>query len=141
MELFPSPGECSYQNGSAVAIFLINLLLLCFGLLLFFGFFSRGRRYGTTKKLVFQFIENLLDAYRFLFLSTTATETSTLVEGIAGLRAAAVCWNGGHVRCAKERHCGGPRNLIITTRWVSTNTHIIMNKHLRIPKSGAARIG
>src|SRR5882762_3667834 len=38
MELFPSPGECSYQNGSAV------ICLLCF------GFFSRERRYGTTKE-------------------------------------------------------------------------------------------
>ena len=44
MGLFPSPGECSYQNGSAVAIFLIDLLLLCFGI------FTQGQCYGTTKE-------------------------------------------------------------------------------------------
>lgn len=94
---------------------------------------------ALPKKLIFQFIESVLVAYRVLFLSTTATETSTLDEGIAGLGAAGVCWNGGRVRCAKERHCG-LRNLIITARWVSTNTHIIINMHLRIPNSGAARM-
>ena len=80
-------------------------------------------------------------AYRFLFLSTTTTRSSTLAEGIAGLGVVGVCCNGGRVRCAKERHCGDPGNLTIAARWVSTDTHIVMNKHLRIPGSGAARIG
>ena len=44
-------------------------------------------------------------ADHFLFLSTTATRLSTLVEGIAGLGAE------------------DPGDLMITVRWVTTDTH------------------
>ena len=81
MELFPSPVKCSYQNRSAVAMFLVDLLLLLF------GFFGWGRRYGTYQRgLSFWIHRESLIAYRFLFLSA-ATRTSASVERIAGLGA------------------------------------------------------
>jgi hypothetical protein len=99
----------------------------------------RTTQWHYQKKLNISIHWEPLIAYRFLFLSTT--RASTLLEDIAVLEAADVSWNGGCVRCIEERHCGGPWNLMITARWVSTVTRIVMNKHLRIPKSSAARIG
>ena len=64
MELLPSPGECSYQNGSAIATFLIDLLLFCFRFfnLGTFGIFS----INPTKETEFS---NLLRAFDHLPLS------------------------------------------------------------------------
>lgn len=112
--------------------------------LLLFIFFALGSSaendaMALPKKLSILIHWESLIAYRFLFLSFT--RASTLLEDIAVLEAAGVCLNGGCVRCIEERYCGDPWNLMITARWVSTVTHILMNKHLRIPKSGTSRIG
>jgi hypothetical protein len=109
----------------------MDLLLLCFGFfnLSTFGIFSLN----TTKETEFP---NSLRAFDHLPLSLSLHyhgETFHIGRGDTG--------NGSGVSCTKERHCGDPGKLMITVRWMSTDTHIISNKHLRIPKSGAASIG
>ena len=122
-------GFLSYCR-SAIIMFIIGLLLL---------YFDQGQcyRYHTTKEAELLLHWELLIAYHFLFLSSTATRSSTLTRGIAGLGAADVCWSGSHVNCAKVRHCEDP-GLMIITCW---DTCITANKHLCIPKSNTTRIG